>query len=67
MSGSGAEQKELLMVGPNHFASRRGDVTIDLGPDGDKDKIVLNHARDFGYEAPIRVASFARTGRGSAD
>jgi hypothetical protein len=63
------QQKELLMVGPNRFASRSGDVTIELQPDSNSnnDRIVLNHVQDLGGEAPIRIASVTRTGRGSAD
>jgi hypothetical protein len=60
-------QKELLMVEPNRFASAGGDVAIQLRPDREDNRIVLDHVRDPGGEAPMRFASITRAGRGGVD
>jgi hypothetical protein len=64
------QQKELLLAGPNQFASRDGKISIQFGPEFDNEHIVL--AYDHGFAPPpaqdtIRLASSERAGRGRAD
>jgi hypothetical protein len=64
------QQKELLLAGPNQFASRDGKISIQFGPEFDNERIVLAH--DHGFAPPpaqdtIRLASNERAGRGRAD
>jgi hypothetical protein len=61
-------QKQLLLAGPNQFASRDGRVSIQFGPELDNERIVLAHDRGFAPpQETIRLASNERVGRGSAD
>jgi hypothetical protein len=61
-------QKQLLLAGPNQFASRDGSVSIQFGPELDNERIVLAHDRGFAPpQDTIRLASNERAGRGSAN
>jgi hypothetical protein len=61
-------QKELLLAGPNQFASRDGRISIQFGPELDTERIVLAHDRGFAPpQDTIRLASNERAGRGSAN
>jgi hypothetical protein len=60
-------QKELVLAGPNRFATRDGSIAIRFGSDANNDRIVLEHDRGIGQPDTIRIASNQPTGRGSAD
>lgn len=62
------QQKELLVAGPNRFASRNGDVVILVPADrGDDDRILVEYVRYPGQHAPHRFASGPVAGRGYVD
>jgi hypothetical protein len=57
-------QKELRVAGPNRFASRSGDVVIQVPADrGDDDRILVEYVRYPGGHAPSRFASGLFPGR----
>jgi hypothetical protein len=61
------KQKQLVVAGPNRFASRDGSISIQFGPELDTDHIVLAHNRSIAPQDAIRLASNDRAGRGSAN
>ncbi|CAH0145305.1 hypothetical protein SRABI118_00390 [Massilia sp. Bi118] len=61
------QQKELLLAGPNRFASADGKLAIQFGPDLANDRIVLEHDRGILRQDTIRLAASERPGRGAAD
>jgi hypothetical protein len=61
-------QKELLVAGPNRFASRHGDVAVVVPTDrGEDDRILVEYVRYPGQHAPRRFASGPIPGRGYVD
>lgn len=62
-----SQQKELLLAGPNRFASADGKLAIQFGPDLANDRIVLEHDRGILRQDTIRLAASERPGRGGAD
>jgi hypothetical protein len=67
--GAGS-QKELQLVGPDHFASPRGDVSIQFQPerkDDDAERIVVEYLRPSGSHPPVLFPTGPRPGRGWLD
>jgi hypothetical protein len=63
-----AQRKELLLSGPDRFATRDGSIAIQFGPELATDNIVLAHDRDIAPpQDTIRLASNQRIGRGGID
>jgi hypothetical protein len=62
-----SQQQELLLAAPNRFVSADGKVAVELGPDLETDRIVLDNDRGIGTQDTIRIASAERPGRGRAD
>lgn len=64
----GHHRKELLVAGPNRFASKDGAISIAFDAAAGSDKVVLGYQRDAQDGIPVRMASAAqRRGRGSVD
>jgi hypothetical protein len=61
------QQKELLLDGPNRFATRDGKLVVRFDPGSDNARIVLEHERGIGSLDTIRLAANDRPGRGTAD
>jgi hypothetical protein len=61
------QQKELLLDGPNRFATRDGRLVVRFDPGSDNARIVLEHERGIGSLDTIRLAANDRPGRGTAD
>jgi len=53
----GHHRKELVVAGPDLFASKDGSVSLRFDPDGDADKVVLGYRRDVDSGIPLRMAS----------
>jgi hypothetical protein len=62
-----SERKELVLTGPNRFASPDGSLSIRFDADLDSDRIVLEHDRGIGQLDTIRLAVNQRASRGSID
>ena len=62
-----SQQKELVVAGPNRLASRDGAVSIQFDSDFDSERIVLEHGRNIGLQATIRLAANDRPGRGATN
>lgn len=67
--GAGPE-KRLLLVGPDHFASPDGDVSIQFQPeqeDDDAEQVVMEYYRPPGGHPPRIFSTGPRPGRGFVD
>jgi hypothetical protein len=60
-------RKQLVVAGQNRYATRDGSLAIQLVPDANDDRIVLEQDRGIGQPDTIRLASNERAGRGGAD
>ena len=61
--------KELLLVGPDRFASRKRDVAIQVQPgrEDDTKRVVVEYYRDPGGHPPVLFATGPLPGRGFVD
>jgi hypothetical protein len=62
-----SQRKELVLAGPNRFASHDGSLSIRFDADLDNERIVLEHEGGIGQPDTIRLAANQRAGRSSAD
>jgi hypothetical protein len=63
-------QKELQLVGPDHFVSSRGDVSVQFQPEregDDAERVVVEYARAPGGHPPVLFSTGPRPGRGFVD
>jgi hypothetical protein len=63
-------QKELQLVGPRHFASPDGDVSIRFQPERERDdaeRIAVEYMRAPGGHPPVMFSTGPRPGRGWLD
>jgi len=61
----GRHRKEVVVAGPNRFASKDGSVSITFEPETDPDKVVLGYQRDWDSGIPLRMALAARRQAGA--
>lgn len=52
----GHHRKELVVAGPDRFASKDGTVSLLYDPSGDSDKVVLGYLRNADSGIPVRMA-----------
>jgi hypothetical protein len=60
-------QTELLLDGPDRYASRDGKIVVRFDSETDNRHIVLEHTPDVGSLDAIRLAANDRPGKGGAD